>query len=149
LDTAYVSALSALLGAAIGGLTSFATSWITQRTQLRHAHREAEKAKLEALYADFVNEASRAFGDALSHQSEDIGGMVRLYAMVSHMRLVSDRTVIEAAVRVEDMIVDTYLGPNHTLHDLMRQRQEGGMDLLTEFGEACRKDLAAHASSVR
>jgi hypothetical protein len=48
LDPAYISALSALAGATIGGLTSFATSWTTQRAQLRHAHREAERAKLEA-----------------------------------------------------------------------------------------------------
>ena len=71
MNPAYISALSALAGAAIGGLTSFATSWLTQRTQLRHAHREAEKAKLEALYNDFITEAALRFGDAPGLFSSD------------------------------------------------------------------------------
>ena len=143
LDSAYLSALSALAGATIGGLTSFATSWTTQRAQLRHAHREAEKAKLEALYGDFIAEAARLFGDALTHQTEDVTGLVQLYAMVGRMRLVSDRAVVVAAVRVEDTIIETYLGPNHTLHEIMDFAHKGGMDFLAQFGEASRKDLAA------
>jgi hypothetical protein len=145
---AYISALAALAGAAVGGLTSFATSWLTQRVQLRHAHREAEEAKLEALYSDFIAEASRLFGDALTHRTEEITGLVRLYAMVGRMRLVSDRTVIAAAMRVEDTIIKTYLGPNRTLPEMMDYAHNGGLDFLTEFGEACRKDLAARASAV-
>ena len=50
MNPAYISALAALAGANIGGLTSFATSWLTQRTQLRHAHRDAERAELKTLY---------------------------------------------------------------------------------------------------
>jgi hypothetical protein len=149
LNPAYISALAALAGATIGGLTSFATSWLTQRTQLRHAHREVEKAKLEALYSDFIAEAARLFGDALTHQTEEITGLVQLYAMVGRMRLVSDRTVIDAAVRVEDTIIETYLGANRTLHELMDYAHKGRMEILTEFGEACRKDLAAHVTAVR
>jgi len=38
MDAAYLSALSALGGATIGGLASFGSSWLTQRTQLRFAH---------------------------------------------------------------------------------------------------------------
>jgi len=88
LNPAYISALAALAGATIGGLTSFATSWLTQRTQLRHAHREAEKAKPETLYSDLIAEAARLFGDALTHQTEEITGLVQLYAMLGRMRLV-------------------------------------------------------------
>ena len=149
LNPAYISALSVLAGAAIGGLTSFATSWLTQWVQLRHAHRAAEEAKLEALYSDFIAEATRLFGDALTHQTEQITDLVRLYAMVGRMRLVSDRTVIVAAMRVGDAIIETYLGPNRTLHEMKDYAQKGGMDILTEFGEACRKDLAARATAVR
>jgi hypothetical protein len=65
------------------------------------------------------------------------------------MRLVSDRTVIAAAMRVEDTIIKTYLGPNRTLPEMMDYAHNGGLDVLTEFGEACRKDLAARASAVR
>jgi len=34
LNPAFISAFSALAGAAIGGMTSFATSWFTQRYRL-------------------------------------------------------------------------------------------------------------------
>ncbi len=149
LNPAYITALAALAGALIGGLTSFATSWLTQRTQLRHAHREAERSKLETLYSDFTIEAARLFGDALTHQTEEIVDLVQLYAMVGRMRLVSDREVIVAAKRVEDAIIETYLGPNHTLREMIEFSRKGGMDCLTEFGEACRKDLAAHVTAVR
>jgi hypothetical protein len=149
LNPAYISALAALAGAIIGGLTSFATSWLTQRTQLLNAHREAEKAKMEALYSDFIAEAARLFGDALTHQTDDVTAMVRLYAMVGRMRLVSDRTVIDAAVRVEDTLAETYLGPNRSLREAMEYAHKGGMDFLTEFGEAARKDLASRAKAVR
>ena len=150
MNPAYLSALSALAGATIGGLTSFATSWTTQRAQLRHAHREAEKAKLEALYSDFIAEAARLYGDALTRQTEEIAaGLMQLFAMIGHMRLVSDRAVVVAAVRVEDAIIETYLGPNRTLHEIIDFAHKGGMDFLTEFGEASRKDLIARATAVR
>ena len=149
MNPAYISAFAGLAGALIGGLTSFATSWLTQRTQLLSAHREADRAKLEALYSDFLAEAARLFGDALTHQTDDPAALVRLYAMVGRMRLISDRAVIDAAVRVEDTLAETYLAPNRTLRETMEYAHKGGMDFLTEFGEAARKDLAARATAVR
>ena len=110
MNPAYISALAALAGAIIGGLTSFATSWLTQRTQLRHAHREAERTELKVLFDDFIAEASRLFIEALTNKTDDmddITGLVRLYAMVGRMRLVSDQLVIDAAMRAEGAIVET------------------------------------------
>jgi hypothetical protein len=90
MNPAYISAFAALTGAIIGGLTSFATTWFTQRTQLRNAHREAKRAKLEALYnalgcrglADCRCRISRvaagAFGFSrieLGHNQQMVGGV--------------------------------------------------------------------------
>jgi hypothetical protein len=149
LDAAYISAFSALAGALIGGLTSFATSWFTQRAQILNAHREAEKAKLEALYSDFIAEAARVMGDALTHQTDDVTALMQLYALVGRMRLVSDRTVIDAAVRIEEAVMESYLGPNRTLSEVLVYAHRGGAGFLTEFGEAARKDLAARVAVVR
>jgi hypothetical protein len=88
-DTAYISALSALGGATIGGLASFGSSWLTQRTQLRFAHYEAIKAKRESLYAEFIDEATRPYGDALGHQKDDPANLVKIYALIGRIRLVS------------------------------------------------------------
>ena len=143
MNPAIISALSALAGAAIGGMTSFATSWYTQRAQLRSAQRQAERAKLEAIYNDFIVEASRLLGDSLTHQTEDVTNMMQLYGLIGRMRLVSARPVIDAATRIVNTLVENYLGPNRSLHELLDVARKGGMNLLTDFSEACREDLAA------
>ena len=43
MDPAYISAFAALAGTAIGGLTSFATSWMTQHAQTRAQQLAAER----------------------------------------------------------------------------------------------------------
>ena len=142
MDTAYISALSALGGAAIGGLTSFGSSWLTQRTQLRFTHHEAIKVKREALYAEFVDEASRLYGDALGRQRDDTAELVKLFALLGRVRLASPRAVVTAAERTFDTIIETYLGPNRTMHEVLDDVKKGGFSFLIEFGEACRQDLA-------
>ena len=146
MNPAYISAFSALGGAIVGGLTSFGTTWFTQRAQLQNADRQAQRAKLEALYNDFITEAAHIFVDALTRQTEDPTNMVTLYTLVARMRLISARAVIDAAMRIEDMILETYLGPNCTLHEVRDLIREGGTKhFLVEFSEACREDLAGRA----
>jgi hypothetical protein len=146
LNPAYVSAFSALGGAIVGGLTSFLTSWFTQHAQLRNADREARRAKLEALYNDYLSEVARRYVDALTHQTEDPASMVPLYVLGSRMRLASARAVIDAALRIEDTILETYLAPNLALHEVRDLAREGAMKtLLVAFSEACREDLAGLA----
>jgi len=141
MDAAAISALSALGGATIGGLASFGSSWLTQRTQLRFAHHDAIKAKREALYAEFIEEASRLYGDALGHQKDDVADLVKIYGLIGRIRLVSPRRVVTAAERTLDTISRTYLAPNRSLHEVMDDFHGAGSDFFAEFGEACRQDL--------
>ena len=141
-DTAYISAFSALGGAVIGGLTSFGSSWLTQRTQLRFSHDEAIKARREELYVEFVDEAARLYGDALGHQKDDAADLCKLFALLGRIRLVSPRPVVTATERTFDTIIETYLGPNRTMHEVLDDVHQGGFNFLIEFGEACRQDLA-------
>ena len=143
MNPAYVSAFSALGGAIVGGLTSFLTSWFTQHAQLRNADREARRAKLEALYNDYLSEVARRYVDALTHQTEDPANMVPLYVLGSRMRLVSARPVIDAALRIEDTILETYMGPNRTIQEVRDLARDSEIKtLLVAFSEACRQDLA-------
>ncbi|TCM76992.1 hypothetical protein EV291_1088 [Rhizobium sp. BK068] len=48
-----------LPGIAIGSLTSFATTWTTQRSQVKEKHHEVEIGKREKLFSDFIAEATR------------------------------------------------------------------------------------------
>ena len=63
MDPAYVPALAALAGSAIGGLTSFATTWLTQQTKVRAQQLVDEIVRREELYKDFIEEASRLYAD--------------------------------------------------------------------------------------
>ena len=130
-----------LAGASIGGLTSFSTTWLTQQAQLREKRREGEQGKGLELVNDFVVEASRLYGDALSHEKDDVSDLVQLYALVAKMRLWASRPVVTAAERAMHSIVETYLQPNRTLHEIRTLAQSGDMNFLLDFGEACRADL--------
>ena len=142
LDPAYISAFSGLVGAAIGGLASFSTSWATQRAQIRHSRGEAERARLEALYSDFITESARLVADALSHQKDEVADMVGLYALVGRMRLVSSLDVVEAAEQIILGIIATYQEPNLALHEMHEYVRQGRMNYLVQFGDAARADLA-------
>ena len=143
LNPAFISAFAALAGAIIGGLTSFATSWFTQRAQLRSADRQARRAKLEALYNEYLTQVASLYVDALTHNTEDPSKMVPLYVLAARMRLASARAVIEAASPMDEIILETYMGPNRTLQEVRADLvREGGIKtLLAGFSDACRADL--------
>ena len=133
----------------MGGMTSFLTTWLTQQTALREKHREAETANRQELFNDFIVEASRLFGDALSHEKDDVSDMVQLYALVGKIRLWASRPVVTAAEHAMQSIVQTYLEPNRSLHEIRTLAMDGRMNFLLEFGEACRADLDGSAKHHR
>ena len=141
MDSASLSAFAALAGAAIGGLTSFATSWLTQQTQVKVQQSARKLTRREELYKDFVEEASKLYADSLIHETSDVSQLVRLYAMISRMRVLSSTTTIESADKVARMIVNTYLAPNKTFPELRDMVNSGTIDLLRDFSEACREEF--------
>jgi hypothetical protein len=145
MDTAYVSAIAALAGSAIGGLTSLAASWLTQRVQLSAQQLAHDIGRREELYKDFIEEASQSYTHAWQHsESEaDVSKLVRLYAIVSRMRVLSSTPVIEQADRVMRVIIQTYVGPNKTIREAAESVQTGLLDPLRDFSEACRDELRA------
>src|SRR5882724_13117638 len=100
MDSGYITALAALGGAALGGLTSFATSWTTLRTQMKAQRSASSKSKRQKLYKAFIDDAARIYGDALIHDKLELTGLINLHALVSRMHIVSSRPVIETAVNV-------------------------------------------------
>ena len=141
MDAAYVSAFAALAGAAIGGLTSFATSWLTQRAQARMQQLAHKLTRREELYKDFIEEASKLYADSLIHDTPDVSQLIRLYAMINLMRVVSPTTIVEDAEKVGRMIVNTYLEPNKTFPELRDMVNSGAIDPLRDFSEACREEI--------
>jgi hypothetical protein len=54
MDIAYISALSALAGSVVGGLTSGITTWLGLRAQTRAGQFAHNKSQREDLYRDFI-----------------------------------------------------------------------------------------------
>ena len=69
MDTAILSAASALAGSLIGGVSTLIASWLTQRGQLRAQALIHEAVKRETLYSEFISEASKRRADAWSHHA--------------------------------------------------------------------------------
>jgi len=117
-------------------MTSLAASWLSQHTQVRAQQIASDKTRLQTLYADFIEKASKGYADALVTQLADAtqaAKLVRIYALESSVRA--------AGEKVMRMIVETYLEPNKTISELRNMLLGEGMDPLQEFSEACREEL--------
>jgi hypothetical protein len=141
MDTGYITATAALAGAALGGLSSFATSWTTLRVQMRAAQEASSRAKRQKLYKEFVEQASTIYGNALMNDTLELGGLIGVYALVSRMRILSSELVVEHALIVVRAITATYSEPIKTQAELDAMIKSGGGDLLRSFSEVCREEL--------
>ncbi len=142
MDVAYVSAISALAGSVIGGLTSGYTTWLTQRSQVRAGQVAHDLARREDLIRDFIIAASKMYGDAMVNSEPKMPEIVDLYAMVSRMRVLSMPRSVVCADKVMDSIIETYFAPNRTVADLREiVKTGGGVDPLKDFSEAARQEL--------
>ena len=141
MDSGYITAFAALGGAALGGLTSFATSWTTLRIQMKSQRSASSKSKRQKLYKAFIDDAARIYGDALIHDKLETTGLIDLHALVSRMRIVSSAPVIETAVNVVKVITETYSQPNKSPEEIEAMISNGSVDVLRSFSEACRDEF--------
>jgi len=140
-DASIISALAALTGATVGGLTSGVTNWLNHRSQIRAQWLHHEKNRRQILYRDFIEEASKCYIDALQHDKADIPGLVSLYAKLSAMRAVSSKKVVQRADDVVRKILDAYLEPDKSFVELREMAIDGTIDLLRGFSEVCRDEF--------
>ena len=141
IESGYITALAALGGAALGGLTSFATSWTTLRAQMKAQRNDNSKSNRQKLYKAFIDGAAKIYGDALIHDKLETTGLIDLHALVSRMRIVSSRPVIETAINVVKVITETYSQPNKSPEEIEAMVSNGSIDILWRFSEACRNEF--------
>jgi hypothetical protein len=146
MDAAYISAISALAGSVIGGLTTALTTWLSQRSQARAGMVAHDLARREDLVRDFVIAASKTYGDAIINSEPKMPEIVDLYAMVSRMRVLNMPQSVVCADNVMRSIIETYFAPNRTLADIRDiLKTGGGVDPLRDFSEAAREELRKFA----
>ena len=146
MNPAYLTALAALAGSGVGGLTSLASAWLTQHRQDRARRLSQDKARRQKLYKQFIDEASKLYADALVHDQAEVSALVSVYALISRMRVFSSSAVVDKAGGVVKMIVDTYFAPNKTFPELRKLIDGHALDPLRAFSEECRAELSKVAS---
>ena len=141
MNASVISALAALAGTAVGGLTSVFANWLTHRIQVRAQWLQHEKNQRQILYRDFIEEASKCYIDALQHDEADIAGLVGLYAKLGRMRVLSSKPVVQSAEGIVRTILDAYLEPDKTFVELREMAIQGTIDLWHDFAHACREEF--------
>jgi hypothetical protein len=142
MDAAYISAVSALAGSVIGGLTATLTTWLGQRSQARAGQIAHDLARREDLIRDFIIAASKTYGDAIVNNEAKMPELIDLYAMISRLRVLAMPQSVACADAVMRSILETYSAPNRTVADLRELvKGGGGVDPLRDFAEAAREEL--------
>ena len=141
MDSTIVTAMAAACGSLVGAAATIVTTWITQRTQTTHAEREERLHGREALYGEFITEASRLTVDAFSHSLEHPETFVKLYGILGRIRLVAADPVLAAAEACCSQIVDLYAKPNMTVEQIRVALERDRLDPIRDFSIVCRHEL--------
>jgi hypothetical protein len=141
MDSTIIPAVAAACGSLVGAAATIVTTWITQRAQTVHAQREEALRHSEALYGEFITEASRLAVEAFSHSLERPDTFVKLYGISGRIRLVATDPVLAAAEACIRQIVDLYARPNMTVEQVRLAFERDRLDPVKDFSVACRKEL--------
>jgi hypothetical protein len=140
MDGAYISALAALAGSSIGGLATFATTWLNQSYQHKIQRHSNERARREKLFGDFMHEAASAYSEAMVSKLENSSGLVKLYSLKSRMSLFSGEDVLQEADKVLQIIIDRYFVDDIKYSD-MGPGAVKEFALLRDFTSACKNEI--------
>lgn len=146
MDTTFVTATATAFGSIVGAAASIATTWIAQRTQAIRASAEWKLREREALYREFITEASRAAIDALMHSLDRPEQIIGLYGILSRIRLLSGDEIVRQGEACCRQIIELYGRPNLTtdqIRNAVESHEFDKLDPLKKFSNACRSELLA------
>jgi hypothetical protein len=135
-----VTAIAAVAGTLLGGVTSFLTNYVTVRRQ-GHAERVLrDLERREDLYSKFNELGSNLALDALEQPVEDPRKLIGIAAVAGRIRLTASAPVLAAAEAVIDHLIATYQRPPVDLREVMRTGPREFMAPLAAFTQACREE---------
>src|SRR6476659_2094713 len=140
MDSTFIMAVAAACGSLVGAAATIVTTCITQRTQRAHAEREEKLRNREALYGEFITEASRLAVEALGHSLERPDTFVKLYGITGRIRLVASDAVLAAAEACIGQITDLFAKPNLTVEEIRMAFERDRIDPVKDFSVACRRE---------
>ena len=143
MDSSVISTAAGLLGAIIGGLTSFLSSWVTQNVQARNQRLAAESARRQDLYGAFMDELATLYAHALRAEPINYGDLVKVFALKGRITLMASAPVIAAAEAAMKFVVDLYLGPPRTPREMREMMDQTDADAIGDFARTCREEMLA------
>jgi hypothetical protein len=145
MDQNLITAMAGVLGSVSGASAAIATTWISQKSQTIRERARSETRKREILYGDFITEASRLVVDAWDHSLDRPDMLVKLYATLGRIRLVSSDAVLTAAEECCKGIVELYAKPNRTIDEIYTVARTNEADVFKRFSDACRVELRRYS----
>jgi hypothetical protein len=109
--------------------------------QISERRRHAARTVRHELVDVSITEAARFHADATRREKGDVTGLMRLYALTSRLLLLNNRPVLVAAGELVRSIAEAFLAPNRSPRELRILGEEGKVNFLVEFSEACRRGL--------
>jgi hypothetical protein len=143
MNGASVSALAAIGGSVIGGLTPLVSNYLIQRSQTGREIRFKEIAVRQSLYAEFIQFATKLYVSARTKQLDDLDELIALYALISRLRLIASAPVIEAAEAFAGETMKRYGEANLTIEDIRNVALTPHVDPLNIFSTRCREELSS------
>ena len=144
-DANFITAMAGVLGSVSGASAAIATTWISQKSQTIRERAKWETRKRETLYGDFITEASHLVADAFDHSLDKPETLVKLYANLGRIRLVSSDAVLAAAEECCERIIDLYSQPNRTIDQIYATMRSKELEFFKRFSDACRVELRAYS----
>jgi hypothetical protein len=143
MDSSIISTAAGLIGAIIGGLTSFMTSWVTQNVQARNQRLVAENARRQELYGAFMDELATLYASALRAETVNYGDLVKVFALRGRITLMASAPVVDAADGAMKFVVDLYLGPPRDAREMRAMMDQSSADAIGAFARTCREEMQA------
>jgi hypothetical protein len=140
-----ITALAGVLGSVSGASAAIATTWIAQKGQTVRERAKSETRKREILYGDFITEASRLVADVWDHSLDRPDTLVKLFATLGRIRLVSSDAVLTAAEECCKDIVELYAKPNRTIDEIYTVVRTNEADVFKRFSDTCRVELRRYS----
>jgi hypothetical protein len=144
IDSNLVTAGAATLGSLVGAMASIATTWMSHRTETIRANAEWRHREREALFKEFITEASRLAVDSYTHAIEHPQPLMALYGVLSRIRIVAGQEVVHQGEVCCHRIITQYEKPAITpeqLRALIVANRADELDVVKAFSIACRNVL--------
>lgn len=141
INPAELSALAALAGSALGGITPLVSSVLIQRGATERELLARELSERQSLYAEFISFAEKAYVNATTSNLDKFDDLIHLYALVGRIRLMSSIPVTEAAETFTQLVTRRYGEQNLTIEALRESALASHVDPLNEFSLRCRDEF--------